>query len=90
MERLRLPRRQGKDVFVEVGCEAAGIAPRLAIVCDPFGVPVERGGFDGLKTQREAAERAAARDVPTVPLHIRDHDRQERWIIGAKAQDDAA
>jgi hypothetical protein len=85
---LPLERQSGQDVFVEVWCEAAGITGRLAAVADPYGVPVyPGGGFDGIKGKRDAAKRAASRDVPTVALHVGDYDKHGRWIFKAVAED---
>jgi hypothetical protein len=88
LERFRIERQLGQDQYVEVWCEAAGIAPRLAIVCAPYGVPVyPSAGFGGLKGKREAAARIAGRDVPTIALQIGDYDLHGGWIFSSVAED---
>lgn len=91
MQSFRLVRQADQDVFVEVWCEAADLSGRLAVVADPYGVPVySGGGFDGLKGKRAAAARAASRSVPTIALQIGDFDVHGGWIFGAVAEDAAA
>jgi hypothetical protein len=83
--------QRGQPVYVEVLCEAADLAPRLARVADPLGVPVYTGGgFDGLKGKRAFADRAMARDVPTVVLHVGDRDDHGDNIYIAAAEDAVA
>jgi hypothetical protein len=54
------------------------MSPRVrgfAAAVDEFGVPVcSCGGFDSLTAKHEAAQRIAARDVPTLVLHVGDFD----------------
>jgi hypothetical protein len=48
-EELRLDRQQGQRRRLVVMCEAAGMAPQLARVADPFGIEVlSSGGFSSL------------------------------------------
>jgi hypothetical protein len=91
VEQARLPRQVGQAGHVEVWCEAAGIAQRLANVSGDFGVHVfAGGGYDGLKGKRTAAERVASRDVPTIALQIGDFDKAGKKIFAAVAEDVAA
>jgi hypothetical protein len=67
--------QQGQAQFVEVWCEAAGMAPQLSTAVHEYGVPVySGGGFDSLTAKHDAARRAFKRDVPTVVLHVGDYD----------------
>ena len=73
--RYRLDRLIGQDQTVEVWVEAAGMAPQIAAAVDEYGIAVySTGGFDSLTAKHEAAERIAARDRPTVVLHVGDFD----------------
>jgi len=66
-------RLAGQPQWVEVWCEAAGMAPQLARAVGEYGVTVfSSGGFDSLTVKYEAAQRILARDVPTVVLHVGD------------------
>jgi hypothetical protein len=88
IEQARLPRQDGQNVCVEVWCEAAGIAQRLANVAGDFGVRVYAGGgFDGLKGKRATAVRVASREVPTIALQIGDYDDHGWRIFTAVAED---
>jgi hypothetical protein len=72
---FQLDRQRDQPLYVEVLCEAEDLAPRLARIAEPYGVPVySGGGFDGLKGKRAFAQRAASRDVPTVVLTVTDLD----------------
>ena len=85
---LRLDRQDGQDVYVELWCEAEGIAPRLALIARDYGVPVyPAGGFKGLKGKRAAGERVAGRAVPTIALHVGDYDKHGSWIFRSEAED---
>jgi hypothetical protein len=73
--KLRLDRTDGQETRLAVICEAAGMAPQLARVADPFGVTVmSGGGFDSLTDKYNFARRLLDHDRPTEVLHIGDHD----------------
>jgi hypothetical protein len=64
---------------------------RVARVALPYGVRVYSGsGMDGLKPKKEAAERAAAREVPTLIGHLADFDISGGDIADAFAEDTIA
>lgn len=49
--------------------------PQLVRVTQPYGVPVSTsGGFNSTTAKYDAARRYAKADVPTVVLHVGDHD----------------
>jgi hypothetical protein len=87
-ENFELDPQRGQPIYVEVLCEAADLAPRLARVANPYGVTVYMGsGFDGLKAKRAMGERAAERDRPTVVLHVADRDYDGDRIYVAAGED---
>jgi hypothetical protein len=87
----RRDRQAGQPVRLELWCEAAGMAPQLARVADDYSVPVfSTGGFSSLSAIRLIADRALSRDVPTVLLHVGDHDPSGESIFEAIAADAAA
>jgi hypothetical protein len=72
---LRLDRTAGQKSHQVVICEAAGMAPQLHAVTDPFDITVmSGGGFDSLTAKHEFAAELAGQDRPTHVLHIGDHD----------------
>ena len=74
-ERFTLDRSAGQKARLVVICEAAGMAPQLGRVADPFGVTVmSGGGFDSLTDEHKFAAALAGHDRPTEVLHIGDHD----------------
>jgi len=74
-ERYRRNRQAGQGVFVELACEAGGMVPQMERVARAYSVPVySGGGFNSLTAIKEVADRALARDVPTVLLHVGDFD----------------
>lgn len=80
--------QRNQGVYVEVACEAADLAPRLARVAEPYGVTVYAGaGFQGIKGKRAFAERAVRRDVPTVVLQVTDRDKAGEDLARAQAED---
>jgi hypothetical protein len=84
----RRHRQAGQGRYVELWCEAAGMAPQLRRVADRYGVPVaSSGGFDSLTAKYDAARRFAGREVPTVVLHVGDHDPSGCAIIDSAAED---
>jgi hypothetical protein len=88
-KQFQLDRQRGQDCYVEVACEPEGLGPRLALVAEPYGVPVyPSGGYGGLKGKRELATRAASRDVPTIVLVVTDYD-DDGMDIYQSAREDA-
>jgi hypothetical protein len=72
---LRLDRTAGQPTRLAVICEAAGMAPQLAMVADDYGIPViSSGGFDSTTERHRLATEAADDPPPTEFLHIGDHD----------------
>ncbi len=71
----RRDRQAGQRQYVELWCEAAGMAPQLARVADEFSVPVfSNGRYQSLPAVRFIVDRVVRRDVPTTLLHIGDLD----------------
>jgi len=88
---FHLDPQSGQPRHIELWCEAEDLAPRIARIAEPWGVPVySGGGFDGLKGKRAVAARAARRDVPTLVLHIGDRDPHGEMIYQAVAEDAVA
>lgn len=88
---FKLDPQGGQPHYVELWCEAEDLAPRIARVAEPYGVPVYcGGGFDGLKGKRDVAARAYRRRRPTIVLHIGDRDPHGEMIFGAVSEDAAA
>jgi hypothetical protein len=84
-------RLAGQPAWLEVWCEAAGMAPQLARVVGAYGVTVySSGGFDSLTIKYTAAVRIAERDVPTVVLHVGDFDPSGLALFEAVAEDVSA
>jgi hypothetical protein len=81
-------RLEGQPQWVELWCEAAGMVPQLARAVGEYGVTVySSGGFDSVTLKYEAAARIAARDVPTVVIHVGDLDRSGLALVQAAAED---
>src|SRR5262249_46299889 len=77
-----------QPLHLEVRCEAADLGPRVARIAGESGVIVfPSSGCDGLKAKREMAERALARDKPTVILQIGDRDDYGDHIFMSTAED---
>lgn len=90
IQNYRRDRQAGQRAFVELWCEAKGMAPQLARVADGYSVPVfSAGGFGSLTATRMIADRALQREVPTVLLHVGDLDPSGESIFDALAQDAA-
>ena len=84
----RILRLTGQPTWVSLWCEAAGMAPQLARVASRYGVHVQAsGGFDSLTAKHDAAERIAARSVPTVVLHVGDFDPSGVTMYKAAMED---
>jgi hypothetical protein len=81
-------RLEGQPRWVEVWCEASGMAPQLARAVGGYGVTVySSGGFDSVTLKYEAAVRVARREVPTVIIHVGDLDRSGLSLVQAAAED---
>jgi hypothetical protein len=90
-EGFQLDPQRDQAIYVEVWCEAEDLAPRLARVARPYGVPVySGGGYGGLKGRRQLAARATDREVPTVVLVVTDLDPDGLRIFNSAAEDAAA
>jgi hypothetical protein len=88
---LRLARQAGQPLFLELRCESQDLMARIARVAVPYGVTVPSGsGMDGLKSKKHAAERASAREVPTLIGHLADLDTAGGDIADAFAEDAVA
>lgn len=74
-ETLRLSPWPSQKIYVEVICEAGGMAPMLARVADRYGVTVRSGGgFDSLTAKHNLASLYSSLKVPVVVLHVGDYD----------------
>jgi hypothetical protein len=88
---FRLDPQRGQRRYIEFWSEAQDLSPRVARISLPYGVKVySGGGYDGLKPKRDVAARAAARDVPTIVLHIGDFDKHGGQIFTAITEDASA
>jgi hypothetical protein len=67
---------EDQPVRVEVWCEAAGMAPQLSRVAQPYGIPVYScGGFDSLTAKRQIVNGCIFEtNGPTQVLHLGDCD----------------
>jgi hypothetical protein len=90
IRKYRRDRQAGQRAYVELWCEAKGMAPQLARVANKYSVPVfSAGGFGSLTSTRLVADRALERSVPTVLLHVGDLDPSGEDIFDALAEDAA-
>lgn len=86
----RRDRQAGQLARIELWCEAAGMLHQLNRAAEPFSVPVySTGGFASLTAVRAIADRALARNVPTVLLHVGDFDPSGESIFESIAEDAA-
>lgn len=87
----RRPLTEGQPRAVEVWVEAAGMLPMVAAVTSEYGVAVYcSGGFESVGAKHDAAQRIAARPVPTTVLSVGDYDPSGLSIVDAAAEDVAA
>lgn len=93
-QRFRLDRQDGQPVRLWVLCEAGGMAPMLARVATPCGVPVlTSGGFDSLTAKHDLARELAAAmggGTPAEILHLGDLDPSGEHLFTSLAEDVAA
>jgi len=81
-------RMVGQPVAIEVWCEATGMVPQLERVAEPYGIRVYAcPGFDSVTFKYQAAVRALARTVPTVILHLGDHDPSGQSLFNNLVED---
>lgn len=87
----RRDRQAGQPVRIELWAEAAGMLPQLAQVANEYSVPVySAGGYPSVTANRQVAQRALNRHVPTVLLHVGDFDPSGASIFKSMAADVAA
>ena len=91
---FRLDRQDGQMVRLWTLCEAGGMAPMLARVASPFGVPVlSSGGFDSLTAKHTLAEElstAMRSGAQAEVLHIGDLDPSGEHLFTSLAEDVSA
>lgn len=81
-------RLEGQGVRIELWCEAAGMLQQLARTAKGYSVPVySGGGFNSLSAVRSVVDRAVARPVDTVILHVGDFDPSGEAVFDAFARD---
>ena len=91
LKRYRRDRLQGQDVRIELWCEAAGMLPQLARICNDYSIEAyASGGFASLSHVRQVVDRVIDRDVPTVLLHVGDYDPSGVAVFDHLAEDVAA
>ncbi len=85
--RYQIDRQAGQSRRLVVWCEAAGMAPQLQAVCDPYTIPVySSGGFDSVTAKYQIARDFADLGAVTV-LHIGDHDPSGVHVFGSLDED---
>jgi hypothetical protein len=90
-EDMELDHSAGQPTRLVMFCEAAGMAPQLARIANPFGIPVySGGGFDSLTAKHDFAAELSDHDRPTEVLHIGDHDPSGAHLYLAFSEDVAA
>jgi hypothetical protein len=82
----------GQESRLQVWCEAAGIIPQLAKICDPYSIPVYScGGFNSLTAVRQIVDSCVwDHGGPTILLHLGDADPSGYSIFQAVYEDVAA
>ncbi|SHK69403.1 hypothetical protein SAMN05444000_1753 [Shimia gijangensis] len=82
-----LDRQTGQPVRLWVMCEAGGMAPMLAKIAEPYGVPVmSSGGFDSLTAKHNFSQEVSEYGRAEI-LHIGDHDPSGVHLFSALADD---
>jgi hypothetical protein len=85
---FRFRRQDGQPQYLECWVEASGMVPLVARTVEDYGVDVYScGGFDSLTFKHKAAQRVAWREIPTVVLHVGDHDPSGVALYQAVAED---
>lgn len=90
-EGFLLDRQAGQEIRLWVLCEAGGMAPMLARVANPYGVPVlTSGGFDSLTAKHDLARELAGRmqdGAGAEVLHLGDLDPSGVHLFSSLAED---
>lgn len=90
-QRFRLDRQDAQLVQLRVLCEAGGMAPMLARVANPYGVPVlTSGGFDSVTAKHALAQELAAVFAEggcAEILHVGDLDPSGIHLFTSLAED---
>lgn len=90
-QRFRIDRQGRQAVRLWVLWEAGGMAPMLARVANPYGVPVlTSGGFDSLTAKHDLAHELAAEmetGTPAEILHLGDLDPSGEHLFTSLAED---
>lgn len=87
----RRDRQADQPVRIELWCEAEGMVQQLAQVAGRYSVPVfTASGFNTLPGVRAIVDRALEQTVPTVVLHVGDHDPSGESIFEAMTEDATA
>jgi hypothetical protein len=74
-ERFTLDHSAGQKTRLVVTCEAAGMAPQLGRVANPFGIHVlSGGGFESVTDKHKFAAELASQGRPTEVIDVGDHD----------------
>ena len=84
---FRLDRQAGQPTQLYLWCEAAGMAPQLERVADPYDVTVlSGGGFDSLTMKHDLAAEFS-REGEVMVLHIGDHDPSGVHMFSSLGED---
>jgi len=76
------------DLAIELWVEATGMAEQFRWAAVEYGVDVHSsGGFNSLTEKHAAAERARRRELPTLVLHVGDHDPSGVSIFDSAVDD---
>jgi hypothetical protein len=85
---FRLDRTEGQKTRLVVIPEAAGMAPQLGRITDPFGLTVmSSGGFESVTEKHRFAAELADQDRPTEVLSVGDHDASGAHMFLAFLED---
>jgi hypothetical protein len=85
-ETFTLDRQAGQERRILLWCEAGGMVPQLERIAHEYSVQVaSSGGFDSLTSKHAIGEQLA--EVPTLVLHIGDHDPSGVHMFGSLGED---
>jgi hypothetical protein len=92
VENFTLRPSLGQPVYIIIMCEAAGMAPMVARMVEPYGCSVvSGGGFNAVSGKYRLADEIADRyrdeERRTIVLHIGDYDNSGVHIFSSLAED---